>query len=103
MEKYAPVAKDLASRDVVSRAITAEILDGRLAHPSNSDSLLFPFRKKDQALMYLIVLINVRGKMENIQRCLEHKYFVIGLIEENLTLIAGQIFWIRTCESFRSN
>lgn len=31
MEKYAPVAKDLASRDVVSRAITVEILDGRLA------------------------------------------------------------------------
>jgi len=33
MEKYAPVAKDLASRDIVSRAMTAEILDGRLAHP----------------------------------------------------------------------
>ncbi|KYN06700.1 Succinate dehydrogenase [ubiquinone] flavoprotein subunit, mitochondrial, partial [Cyphomyrmex costatus] len=29
MEKYAPVAKDLASRDVVSRAMTMEILDGR--------------------------------------------------------------------------
>lgn len=29
MEKYAPTAKDLASRDVVSRAITVEILEGR--------------------------------------------------------------------------
>ncbi|CAI5437594.1 unnamed protein product [Caenorhabditis angaria] len=29
MERYAPVAKDLASRDVVSRAMTMEILEGR--------------------------------------------------------------------------
>lgn len=29
MERYAPVAKDLASRDVVSRAMTMEIRDGR--------------------------------------------------------------------------
>lgn len=29
MERYAPVAKDLASRDVVSRAMTLEIRDGR--------------------------------------------------------------------------
>lgn len=29
MERYAPNAKDLASRDVVSRAITIEILEGR--------------------------------------------------------------------------
>jgi succinate dehydrogenase / fumarate reductase flavoprotein subunit len=29
MEKYAPSAKDLASRDVVSRSITLEILEGR--------------------------------------------------------------------------
>ena len=29
MEKYAPSAKDLASRDVVSRSITIEILEGR--------------------------------------------------------------------------
>ncbi|XP_015186798.1 PREDICTED: succinate dehydrogenase [ubiquinone] flavoprotein subunit, mitochondrial-like [Polistes dominula] len=29
MEKYAPVAKDLASRDIVSRAITIEIVEGR--------------------------------------------------------------------------
>ena len=29
MERYAPVAKDLASRDVVSRASTIEIREGR--------------------------------------------------------------------------
>lgn len=29
MEKYAPNAKDLAARDVVSRSITMEILEGR--------------------------------------------------------------------------
>lgn len=29
MERYAPSAKELASRDVVSRAMTIEILEGR--------------------------------------------------------------------------
>lgn len=29
MERYAPVAKDLASRDVVSRSMTVEIREGR--------------------------------------------------------------------------
>jgi len=29
MERYAPTAKDLASRDVVSRAITVEVMEGR--------------------------------------------------------------------------
>ena len=33
MEKYAPSAKDLASRDVVSRAMTMEILEGRGVGP----------------------------------------------------------------------
>jgi succinate dehydrogenase / fumarate reductase flavoprotein subunit len=33
MEKYAPNAKDLASRDVVSRAMTVEILEGRGVGP----------------------------------------------------------------------
>ena len=31
MERYAPTAKDLASRDVVSRASTIEIREGRYA------------------------------------------------------------------------
>ena len=33
MEKYAPIAKDLASRDIVSRAITTEIKEGRGVGP----------------------------------------------------------------------
>merc|ERR1712079_973322 len=33
MERYAPVAKDLASRDVVSRSMTIEILEGRGVGP----------------------------------------------------------------------
>lgn len=33
MERYAPTAKDLASRDVVSRAMTMEILEGRGVGP----------------------------------------------------------------------
>lgn len=32
MERYAPVAKDLASRDVVSRSMTIEIREGRWEH-----------------------------------------------------------------------
>ena len=34
MERYAPNAKDLASRDVVSRAMTLEILEGRGCGPN---------------------------------------------------------------------
>jgi succinate dehydrogenase/fumarate reductase flavoprotein subunit len=33
MERYAPSAKDLASRDVVSRSMTMEIREGRGAGP----------------------------------------------------------------------
>lgn len=35
MERYAPVAKDLASRDVVSRSMTLEIREGRSVHLSH--------------------------------------------------------------------
>merc|ERR1711976_440802 len=34
MERYAPTAKDLASRDVVSRSMTLEILEGRGVGPN---------------------------------------------------------------------
>ena len=37
MERYAPSAKDLASRDVVSRAMTMEIREGRGVGPKVSD------------------------------------------------------------------
>ena len=40
MERYAPTAKDLASRDVVSRAIALEIRDGRGCGPNKDYALL---------------------------------------------------------------
>ncbi len=40
MEHYAPHAKDLASRDVVSRSIASEIRDGRGCGPDNDHVLL---------------------------------------------------------------
>jgi len=40
MERYAPNAKDLASRDVVSRAMTVEILEGRGCGPDKDHILL---------------------------------------------------------------
>ncbi|MBT4739032.1 MAG: FAD-binding protein, partial [Rhodospirillaceae bacterium] len=40
MERYAPTAKDLASRDVVSRAMTMEIREERGVGPSNDHILL---------------------------------------------------------------
>lgn len=36
MERYAPTAKDLASRDVVSRSMTIEIREGRLVFFMNN-------------------------------------------------------------------
>eukprot|EP01101_Sappina_pedata_P009321 TRINITY_DN53_c1_g1_i1.p2 TRINITY_DN53_c1_g1~~TRINITY_DN53_c1_g1_i1.p2 ORF type:complete len:639 (+),score=307.05 TRINITY_DN53_c1_g1_i1:572-2488(+) len=40
MERYAPTAKDLASRDVVSRAITLEVMQGRGVGPKKDHALL---------------------------------------------------------------
>jgi succinate dehydrogenase (ubiquinone) flavoprotein subunit len=40
MERYAPTAKDLASRDVVSRAITMEVMQGRGVGPNKDHALL---------------------------------------------------------------
>ncbi len=40
MERYAPTAKDLASRDVVSRAIAIEIREGRGCGPKKDHALL---------------------------------------------------------------
>ena len=40
MERYAPTAKDLASRDVVSRAMTVEIREGRGVGPENDHIFL---------------------------------------------------------------
>ena len=40
MERYAPTAKDLASRDVVSRSMTLEIREGRGVGPERDHILL---------------------------------------------------------------
>ncbi|MGD8783027.1 MAG: succinate dehydrogenase flavoprotein subunit [Thioalkalispiraceae bacterium] len=40
MERYAPHAKDLASRDVVSRAISTEVREGRGCGPNNDHVML---------------------------------------------------------------
>ncbi|KAH8321625.1 hypothetical protein KR074_010531 [Drosophila pseudoananassae] len=40
MERYAPVAKDLASRDVVSRSMTIEIMEGRGVGPDKDHVFL---------------------------------------------------------------
>ena len=40
MERYAPTAKDLASRDVVSRSMTIEIREGRGVGPEKDHILL---------------------------------------------------------------
>lgn len=41
MERYAPTAKDLASRDVVSRSMTMEIMEGRGCGPENDHIYLY--------------------------------------------------------------
>lgn len=40
MERYAPSAKDLASRDVVSRSMSLEILEGRGVGPNKDHIFL---------------------------------------------------------------
>ncbi|MEZ5540552.1 MAG: succinate dehydrogenase flavoprotein subunit [Pseudomonadota bacterium] len=50
MERYAPHAKDLASRDVVSRAIVTEVREGRGCGP-NRDHVLLQLHHLDSALI----------------------------------------------------
>jgi succinate dehydrogenase / fumarate reductase flavoprotein subunit len=50
MERYAPSAKDLASRDVVSRAITIEIREGR-GHGPDKDYIHLHLEHLDPALI----------------------------------------------------
>jgi succinate dehydrogenase / fumarate reductase flavoprotein subunit len=51
MERYAPHAKDLASRDVVSRAMTIEIREGRGCGPLK-DHILLHLEHLDPALLH---------------------------------------------------
>ena len=50
MERYAPSAKDLASRDVVSRAMTIEIREGRGVGP-NKDHIFLHLDHLDPAIL----------------------------------------------------
>jgi len=51
MERYAPSAKDLASRDVVSRAMTMEILAGRGVGP-NKDHIYLHLNHLDPKILH---------------------------------------------------
>jgi succinate dehydrogenase / fumarate reductase flavoprotein subunit len=51
MERYAPSAKDLASRDVVSRAMTVEIREGRGVGP-NKDHIYLHLDHLDPAMLH---------------------------------------------------
>ncbi|MDX1975677.1 MAG: succinate dehydrogenase flavoprotein subunit [Rickettsiales bacterium] len=51
MERYAPNAKDLASRDVVSRAMTMEIREGRGVGP-NKDHIFLHLDHLDPAILH---------------------------------------------------
>jgi succinate dehydrogenase / fumarate reductase flavoprotein subunit len=51
MERYAPTAKDLASRDVVSQAMTVEIREGRGCGP-HRDHMLLHLEHLDPALLH---------------------------------------------------
>jgi succinate dehydrogenase / fumarate reductase flavoprotein subunit len=51
MERYAPSAKDLASRDVVSRAMTVEIREGRGVGPSK-DHIFLHLDHLDPAMLH---------------------------------------------------
>src|SRR5438874_11210829 len=52
MERYAPNAKDLASRDVVSRAMTVEMLQGRGCGP-NKDYIHLHLEHLDPDMLHL--------------------------------------------------
>src|SRR5437870_2290751 len=52
MERYAPHAKDLASRDVVSRAMTVEVIEGRGCGPQK-DHILLHLEHLDPAILHL--------------------------------------------------
>jgi succinate dehydrogenase / fumarate reductase, flavoprotein subunit len=52
MERYAPTAKDLASRDVVSRSMTIEVLEGRGVGPEK-DHIFLHLEHLDPAVLHL--------------------------------------------------
>src|SRR5947207_1146263 len=63
MERYAPHAKDLASRDVVSRAMTIEILEGRGCGPQKDHILLHLEHLDPQMLLQRLSGISETAKI----------------------------------------
>ncbi|XP_048631121.1 succinate dehydrogenase [ubiquinone] flavoprotein subunit 1, mitochondrial-like isoform X2 [Brassica napus] len=70
MERYAPTAKDLASRDVVSRSVTIEIREGRgvgsYLSPFESSSTRSSERKASRRqLQFLLVLMSPKSQFQS--------------------------------------
>ncbi|CAN7126028.1 unnamed protein product, partial [Brassica rapa subsp. narinosa] len=70
MERYAPTAKDLASRDVVSRSVTMEIREGRgvgsYLSPFESSSTRSSERKASRRqLHFLLVLMSPKSQFQS--------------------------------------
>ncbi|MEQ8396219.1 succinate dehydrogenase flavoprotein subunit [Thalassobaculum sp.] len=63
MERYAPTAKDLASRDVVSRAMTIEINEGRGVGPNNDHIMLHLEHLDPQVLHHRLPGISETAKV----------------------------------------
>jgi succinate dehydrogenase (ubiquinone) flavoprotein subunit len=83
MERYAPVAKDLASRDVVSRSITMEILAGRGVGPLNDHIYLQLHHLPAEQLK-----MRLPGEFGNFLFCL-HKLNMDSGISETAQVFAG--------------
>lgn len=60
MERYAPTAKDLASRDVVSRSMTMEIREGRgVGMMCSGMTLTFILADTDVLSLYFLAMLFV--------------------------------------------
>ena len=68
MERYAPTAKDLASRDVVSRSMTIEIREGRLVFFMNK------FLTSGSQNSKVILLVHHKRRRQTIIQSAKRKY-----------------------------
>ena len=69
MERFAPTAKDLASRDVVSRAMTIEINEGRGVGP-NKDHIMLHLEHVDADTLHQRLPVSPR----------QPKYFAVSML-----------------------
>ena len=91
MERYAPNAKDLAGRDVVSRSMTNEIMEGRGCGP-----------KKDHIHLNLSHLDH-KVLEENFQESQSLQKFLLELMSENNQSLFNQqfiIIWVEFQQIF---